>query len=149
TSNSPPPVATEEVILARASFSDRDTKLTPMPGFSAVNRSDRLMASDIWALDTIATTRASSPPLVQLPAPPHPASANAAPTVPTRTERRGNARFGNDPLPIAHCQLIGTLLSAMCSDEHCNSQMRYCALMQCDVKHRAWIAARAQVTVEG
>lgn len=47
-------MATDAVIFARASFSDRLTKRTVMPGFSASNRGLSSIASSIWGLDTIA-----------------------------------------------------------------------------------------------
>src|ERR1700724_2132403 len=54
TSNSPPPIAVDAVILARAWFSDSEMKRSLMPGFEASKCFDSLIASVICELDTIA-----------------------------------------------------------------------------------------------
>ena len=54
TSNSPPPIAVEAVILARAWFSDSVMNLSLISGFSASNLLANFRASVIWEFDTIA-----------------------------------------------------------------------------------------------
>ncbi|QIP41082.1 hypothetical protein G9444_3838 [Rhodococcus erythropolis] len=72
TSNSPPPVAVDAVILARAWFSERLTNLRSMPGFSASKAGASLMASCICEFDTIAMVTVRSPEPPSAPAPAHP-----------------------------------------------------------------------------
>src|SRR5436305_11915681 len=98
TSNSPPWVDTSAVILARASFSGSDTKFGRTPGWSCSNRWDRLIASCICELDTIATvTLVPEPPPENSCSVPvaQPESASIAPpAVPARKARRDSAGAG-------------------------------------------------------
>ena len=91
-SNSSPPVATDAVIFARASFSERLTNRTLIPGFSASNFGESSIASSICGLDTIAIVIVRAPSATpSAPAPAHPetASASTATTAPNRHRRDG------------------------------------------------------------
>src|ERR1039457_1367715 len=103
TSNSPPWVDTSAVILARASFSGSDTKLSWMPGCSCSKRGDRLMASWRCELETIATVTVlpEAPPEKSCSAPVlQPARASAAPpVVPARKALRLSGIAGERAAP--------------------------------------------------
>jgi hypothetical protein len=98
TSNSPPCVDTSAVILARASFSGSDTKFRCTPGCSRSNRYDRVIASCICGLDTIATvTVVPEPPpekSCSAPAAQPDSASTAPPAVPARKARRDSAGTG-------------------------------------------------------
>src|ERR1700747_792163 len=72
TSNSPPPIAVDAVILARAWFSDSEMKRSLTPGCAAASLDDSFMASVICELDTIAMVTVL-PEDPKEPAPAHPA----------------------------------------------------------------------------
>jgi hypothetical protein len=71
TSKVSPPVAVDMVILARAWFSGSVTNLRWIPGFSASNCGESLMASVICEFETMAMVT-MSPPEPSEPAPAHP-----------------------------------------------------------------------------
>src|SRR5690625_3459541 len=97
-STSPTPVATDVVILARASFSGSETNWTSVFGCSCLKSSWREIASSICGLDTMATTRVVPPsPEATAPAPAQPlSSAAVVPRAPsTASGRAGRFSVGN------------------------------------------------------
>src|SRR3977135_936805 len=91
TSNSPPSVAVDAVIFARAWFSGSATNFSRMPGLAASNWPDSEMASFICGFDTIAMT--SVRPLV-------PSAPARAQLVSART--KASTSSGRRALGMAH-----------------------------------------------
>src|ERR1039457_3722087 len=131
TSNSPPWVDTSAVILARASFSGSDTKSRLTPGCSCSKRGDRLMASFICDLETIATVTVlpEAPPEKSCFAPtlqPERASA-APPVVPARKalRLRGLAGVRAAPDPAARRVIVASRRPGHCvvpGSHQCSSE---------------------------